>query len=685
MEPGSIPQQDHDTGSSRHTVDKLSSLQDLLDLALGTPEIGAVNFNHLHQVITEILSCLGQNTGRKRLPRRNSSDTNLPLIRRIEATDSFVQEIATSIKKIYSDIETLRNEPLRNAYMRNEPLGNEPLVGNQTEEYNSAMSRLIDKFNDYATKEDLRESIMPEEEVRRLIEERIHGFKHDMDTDIREHNEKVASLRETLLDKMHLLEEGAKQFVKRIEEIEECLKTKASVSALDGKCDKTEIDNLAKDTKTKNDCLQVEVNQLKECTRFTSDKLTAIESRNEAFTEQQKIVATTIRKFERDVEDMMDVLNQVQTGAFENQQPNAVDDVAITNIRARITDLQDQQCKFQTQLDDITTENKRKEVLYSDIAEEIKSLQETKADEIHVNNALATKSDKKSLLHIATMDKLDSYSNELDKRINSLTQQIVGNETQTRKQVDEIMEKFEEKMNRDELKDIRGYIDERFRNYKPKFPAQMHVQNIKATASRVQLQNANCISCDQTVIPKEAESSPLPYFQALPGTKSIRPVTTFELQHIRQHMQQSWLTGNKDRYDLARNKDKLQKEVFALCDVENFNDLDSKAPRPCGGGHTSVKQEQRNQGSPPMLYREEYTTFQHTDRQKFETDVMGQDGHVYKGRLQSGRSLSATNKKEENRIPSPIPPRKIRSRGITPRRSSKSPDSGLVSPTNQHW
>merc|ERR1712080_747902 len=115
------------------------------------------------------------------------------------------------------------------------------------------------------------------------------------------------------------------------------------------------------------------------------------------------------------------------------------------------------------------------------------------------------------------------------------------------------MEKFEEKMNRDELKDIRGYIDERFRNYKPKFPAQMHVQNIKATASRVQLQNANCISCDQTVIPKEAESSPLPYFQALPGTKSIRPVTTFELQHIRQHMQQSWLTGNKDRYDLARN------------------------------------------------------------------------------------------------------------------------------------
>ena len=61
-------------------------------------------------------------------------------------------------------------------------------------------------------------------------------------------------------------------------------------------------------------------------------------------------------------------------------------------------------------------------------------------------------------------------------------------------------------MNRDELKDIRGYIDERFRNFKPKFP-QMQQENITATASRrALLRNANCISCDQVVSPKEAES-----------------------------------------------------------------------------------------------------------------------------------------------------------------------------------
>ena len=56
----------------------------------------------------------------------------------------------------------------------------------------------------------------------------------------------------------------------------------------------------------------------------------------------------------------------------------------------------------------------------------------------------------------------------------------------------------------------------------------------------------------------------LPYYQSLPGMKAIRPVTTFDLQTIRQHMQQSWLHGNKDRFELAQARDKLQKELLQL-------------------------------------------------------------------------------------------------------------------------
>lgn len=57
----------------------------------------------------------------------------------------------------------------------------------------------------------------------------------------------------------------------------------------------------------------------------------------------------------------------------------------------------------------------------------------------------------------------------------------------------------------------------------------------------------------------------LPCYQALPGVKSIRPVNTFDLQTIRQHMQQTWMTSNnKYRFELAQERDKLQKELLQL-------------------------------------------------------------------------------------------------------------------------
>lgn len=42
------------------TEDVDITLENLLSLALGNPEIGAVNFNFLHEVISEILKHLGR-------------------------------------------------------------------------------------------------------------------------------------------------------------------------------------------------------------------------------------------------------------------------------------------------------------------------------------------------------------------------------------------------------------------------------------------------------------------------------------------------------------------------------------------------------------------------------------------------------------------------------------------------
>ena len=80
------------------------------------------------------------------------------------------------------------------------------------------------------------------------------------------------------------------------------------------------------------------------------------------------------------------------------------------------------------------------------------------------------------------------------------------------------------------------------------------------------LVNHNCISCDRPVqYAKEEAFPPLPTIHSLPGSKSNRPYTTFELEQIRQHMLRGELGVGKERFELLeRQRTKLQKEILRL-------------------------------------------------------------------------------------------------------------------------
>ena len=159
--------------TSSDKIKKFTSLQTLLDNAVGScSDVEKVNFRYLHEVITEIIRYLGHarsGVSKKHLqqqsngPKSKRSDTNLPLIRRIEATESFIQELASTVKRINSDI---RNNV--SAGGGNGPVSvvSQSSIEYHTKDVNDAISRLssklqnIDnKFSDYATKDCVRESI----------------------------------------------------------------------------------------------------------------------------------------------------------------------------------------------------------------------------------------------------------------------------------------------------------------------------------------------------------------------------------------------------------------------------------------------------------------------------------------------------------------------------------------------
>lgn len=80
------------------------------------------------------------------------------------------------------------------------------------------------------------------------------------------------------------------------------------------------------------------------------------------------------------------------------------------------------------------------------------------------------------------------------------------------------------------------------------------------------LVNHNCISCDRPVkYAREETFPPLPAMHSMPGSKSNRPYTTFEIEQIRQHMLQGGSATSKERFAmLEKQRNKLQKEILRL-------------------------------------------------------------------------------------------------------------------------
>lgn len=101
---------------------------------------------------------------------------------------------------------------------------------------------------------------------------------------------------------------------------------------------------------------------------------------------------------------------------------------------------------------------------------------------------------------------------------------------------------------------------------KPKPVERPPPEELAAGIRKRFLVNHNCISCDRPVkYAREEPFPPLPTIRCMPGSKSTRPYTTFELEQIRQHMFPGGLSMTKERFELLeKQRSKLQKEMLRL-------------------------------------------------------------------------------------------------------------------------
>lgn len=122
------------------------------------------------------------------------------------------------------------------------------------------------------------------------------------------------------------------------------------------------------------------------------------------------------------------------------------------------------------------------------------------------------------------------------------------------------------KLDKEEVEPLKRYLESRMEFMKPKPVERPPPEELAAGIRKRFLENHNCISCDRPVkYAREEPFPPLPAIRCMPGSKSTRPYTTFELEQIRQHMFPGGLSMTKERFELLeKQRSKLQKEMLRL-------------------------------------------------------------------------------------------------------------------------
>lgn len=346
--------------------------------------------------------------------------------------------------------------------------------------------------------------------------------------------------------------------------------------------------------------------------------------------------------------DLLEQLSKLKEELDALAQAREKDSDALSRAQQAILQLQAEVEKLHSTTKDIIEENSNRAQQIESLIQHCDKLQETKADKEYVQMEVDVKADKRSLDNKVNHSLFDSTTNEINKMIKDILDKLAGHEESWNSTIKKFADDIDGKLDRLELDPLKEWLESRLKALNDKLrrqQAQVEWTEDDAAGIRKQLiQRFHCISCDRPVdlVPTGPVPS-LPTTNGLPPTRSPRPYTTFELDQIRQHAKSFANNGEVTDY-YATN-------------------------RACGGSHTMTYPNKRITRLSHLshLFREEDGTV--FPIYKEEVDVQGADGHIYKGRM--GTKLEArlpSVTQERSRSPVPV--------AVSHRKTTVSPPPG---------
>ncbi|XP_069381650.1 cytospin-A-like isoform X2 [Paralichthys olivaceus] len=299
---------------------------------------------------------------------------------------------------------------------------------------------------------------------------------------------------------------------------------------------------------------------------------------------------------------------------FQDVSKNLMDQ--LKQQTALISSLMSDQEKSEELVNDVKTAMLHLQTECENLQETTRSLQEDgRQMQRHIEKA-----DRCALDNKVSRLQFDSVTEQLNTMFHELLLKVTGQEQDWHKVVDKLSTEMEHKLNRIELDSVKKQLEDRWRNIHEKLQTQGAPEHEDAAGIRKRLVDRfHCLSCDRPVV----KHTPGPYLVTLPSTpafpphRSIRPFTVYALEQVRQHYRSERFT-----------------------EVTDYSHV--TVSRSCGGGHTVTSANQRRSGLQSTRLHSQPEGEGGT--QSEEVDIVGLDGHIYRGRL-NGPTIRHTETK----------------------------------------
>ncbi|XP_053565305.1 glutamine-rich protein 2 [Bombina bombina] len=257
-------------------------------------------------------------------------------------------------------------------------------------------------------------------------------------------------------------------------------------------------------------------------------------------------------------------------------------------------------------------EEKHIDILYQSVAK----LRETKADREHTELETDVKAAKKALERKVSRTQFDATTEQLNNMLQELLGRVNGQEQDWQRFLDKINAEMESKLDRMELFPLKQQLEDRWRALRGQLQnSSLQTEGDDAACIRKQLTaHFHCLSCDRPldmIVPGPKIPS-IPSIPALQTHYSNRPHMVYQLDQIRQ-----------------QNRSDRTSEVT--------DSGYSNSARSCGGSSTRTYLFRRfaKLQSIATATSEEHLSAGITAKPQEEIAILGFDGQIYKGRIDS--------------------------------------------------